>query len=134
MPTCSFSRTRLTDHREAVPFSTFVDAGLCRGVDVHLSDIFAGMRSSSARAIVPKTKSAAEVSPHPVSTENSVRPEGAANPASPVLVPLTAAHGLRAEAAQGLCCRAQRRGPVGLIQLVMSLRTSALTGSRTARR
>jgi hypothetical protein len=33
MPTCSFSRTPLTDHREAVPLSTIVDAGPCRGVD-----------------------------------------------------------------------------------------------------
>ena len=37
MPTCSLSRTRPTDHREAVPFSTIVDAGPCRGVDVQFT-------------------------------------------------------------------------------------------------
>ena len=30
MPTCSSSRIRVTDHREAVPFSTIVDVDLCR--------------------------------------------------------------------------------------------------------
>jgi hypothetical protein len=37
MPTCSLSRTRLTDHREAIPFSIIVDVGLCRGVDVQFT-------------------------------------------------------------------------------------------------
>ena len=33
MPTCWFSRMRLKDHREAVPFGTIVDVDRCR--DVH---------------------------------------------------------------------------------------------------
>jgi hypothetical protein len=37
MPTCSLSRTQPTDHREAVLFGTFVDAGPCHGVDMQFT-------------------------------------------------------------------------------------------------
>jgi len=55
MPACSFSRTRLTDHREPVPFSTIADIDICRDAQFlrkgNLMPLISEVRISSRPAI-----------------------------------------------------------------------------------